>query len=140
MRLHGGEAARPLMERITLLKQKGLTGAMVAAEYLRQCVAPLQEHSRPVWTLVSTADDIRLSNRGLDAAAVDAATRALFGAEGVEKPSGEVRPLYKRKQSLRDQIRQEMPAFNARGLEGVALPQEEVEADATAGDDGVGDE
>ena len=93
-----------------------------------------------MWTLVSTADDIRLSNHGLDAVAVDAATHALFGAERGEKPSGEVQPLYKRNQILRDQIRQEMSAFDARGLKGVALPQEEVEADATAGDDGVGDE
>ena len=70
---------------------------MVAAEYLRQSVVPLQEHSRPVWMLVNTSDDIWLSNSGPDAAIVDAATRALFGVEGVEKPSGVVRPLYKRK-------------------------------------------
>ena len=38
---------------------------------------------------------------------------------------------------MRDQIWQEMPTFNARGLVGVELPQEEAEADATAGDDGA---
>ena len=33
-----------------------------------------------------------------------------------------------------------MPTFNARGLVGIVLPQEEAEKDAIAGDDGVGDE
>ena len=94
----------------------------MVAEFLRQSMAPLQEHSRPMWTLANSADDIRLSSCGLNAAAVDAATRALFGAGGVGKPAGEIRPLYKRKQSLRDQIQQEMPTFNARGLVGVVLP------------------
>ena len=41
---------------------------------------------------------------------------------------------------MRDQIRQERPTFDARGLVGVVLPQEKVEADATAGDDGAEDE
>ena len=86
-----------------------------------------------MWTLTCSADDIRLSSCELNAAAVDAATHALFRAGGIGKPAGEIRPLYKRKQGLRDQIRQEMPTFNARGLVGVVLPQEEAEADATAG-------
>ena len=85
------------MERVTLLKQKGLMGQMVVAEFLRQSVAPLQEHSRPMWTLTSSADDVRLSSCGLNAAAVDASTRALFGAWGVGKPAGEIHPLYKKK-------------------------------------------
>ena len=93
-----------------------------------------------MWTLTNSANDIRLSSCGLNAAAVDAATHALFVAGGVGKPAGEIRPLYKRKQSLRDQIRQEMPAFNTRGLVGVELPQEEAEAEATAGDDGAEEE
>ena len=93
-----------------------------------------------MWTLINSADDIRLSKNGLSAAAVDAATHALFGGEGVEKPAGEVRPLYKRKQSLRDAIRQEMPPLNVKGLVGVALRQEDDEADVAAGNNGVGDE
>ena len=93
-----------------------------------------------MWTLINLADDIRLSKSGLNAMVVDAATRALFGGEGVEKPAGEVRPLYKRKQSLRDAIRQDVPPFNPKGLVGVALPREDDEADVAPGDDGVGDE
>ena len=93
-----------------------------------------------MWTLTNSADDIRLSSCGLNAAAVDVATRALFGVGGIGKPVGEIRPLYKRKQGLRDQIRQGMPTFNARGLVGVMPPQEEAEADATAGDDGAEEE
>ena len=130
---------RPLMERIALLKQRGLTGQMVVAKYLRQSVAPLQEHSRPMWTLINLADDIRLSKSGLSSTAVDAATCALFGGEGVEKPAGEVRPLYKWKQSLRDVIQQEMPPFDAKGLVGVALPQEDDEEDMAPRDDRAGD-
>ena len=49
---------RPLMERLALLKQKGLTGQMVVAEFLRQSNVPQQEHSRPMWTLADSADDI----------------------------------------------------------------------------------
>ena len=128
------------MERVALLKQKGLTGQMVVAEFLRQSMPPLQEHSRPMWTLTSSPDDNWLSSCGLNAVAVDAATRTLFGARGVWKPAGEVHLLYKRTQGLRDQIRQGMPTFNARGLMGVVLPQEEAEADATAGDDGAEEE
>ena len=113
----------------------------MVAEFLRQSIAPLQEHSRPMWMLAHSADDIRLSSSKLSAAAVDTATHALFGAGGIGKPTGEIRPLHKRKQSLQDQIRQEMPVFNERGLVGAELPQEEeAEADSTAGDVGAEEE
>ena len=73
-RLCGGEAMQPLMERVALLKKKGLTGQMVVAEFLRQSVVPLQEHSRPMLTLTNLVDDIQLSSCGLNGMAVDEAT------------------------------------------------------------------
>ena len=93
-----------------------------------------------MWTLLQTTDNIRLASCGLSASKVDAATQALFGAVGIGKPVGDVRLLYKRKQSLRSQIRQEMPTFDAQGLVGDVPPQEVVEAGSVGGDDRVGDE
>ena len=69
---------------------------MVAAEFLRQSVAPLRSHSRPLWTLGGLADETRLSTTMVDAEEVNYATWVLFGAVNVAKPSGDIRPLYQR--------------------------------------------
>ena len=38
-----------------------VTGAMLLREFLTQWVAPLQAHSRPLWTLGGEEDKLRLS-------------------------------------------------------------------------------
>lgn len=37
-----------------------LTGAMVAQEFMAQCVAPLQSRPRPLWKLGDEGDDLHL--------------------------------------------------------------------------------
>ena len=78
---------KPLTDRIVFLKQSGLTGQMVAAEFLRQSITPLQSHTRPLWMLGGLEDSMRLSTTMLDAEAVNYATRVLFGTVNVAKPS-----------------------------------------------------
>ena len=78
---------KPLMDRVVFLKESGLTGQMVAAEFLRQIIAPLQSHTRPMWMLGGLSDSMRLSTTMLDADVGNYATRVLFGTVNVAKPS-----------------------------------------------------
>ena len=40
--------------RLRLLKDRGVTAPMVVKEFVKRWVAPLQRHSRPMWTLLNS--------------------------------------------------------------------------------------
>ena len=69
-RLPEGALTTPLMDRLASLRESGLMGQMVAAEFLWQSIAPLQSHTRPLWTLGGLSDPMRLSTTMLDVDAV----------------------------------------------------------------------
>ena len=105
-----------LTERIVLLREKDLTGRMVVKEFLRQRVAPLQLHSRALWTLEGVEDPLWLHASLLDEATLSYSTKVLFGAGDIPNPSGVIRPLYMRSQKMRDAILSVMPEFTPLGL------------------------
>ncbi|KAK1665011.1 hypothetical protein QYE76_053170 [Lolium multiflorum] len=69
-----------LEERISNLEAMGLTGEMVAAEFLRQRVAPLQHHSAGMWALNSSHALVRLEQASLPSDATTAAMGLMLGA------------------------------------------------------------
>ena len=54
------EDLRAAVERIKVLRQRGLTGNMVAADFLGRRLAPLQRRSHPAWAYAGPADKTRL--------------------------------------------------------------------------------
>ena len=46
--------------RILCLRLAGLTVGAVSADFLRRCIAPLQERRRPAWEFKNAADIMRL--------------------------------------------------------------------------------
>ena len=82
------------------------------------------------------SDSMRLSTTMLDADTLNCATRVLFGAVDIAKPSGGIHPLYLRTQVMRENILAAMPTFDEKGLEGDEFIQEgeEAEEDGTEED------
>jgi hypothetical protein len=83
-----------LEERISDLGGMGLMGEMVAAEFLRQCVAPLQHHFEGMWALNSSRAFLRLEQALPPPDAVVAAMRLLLGARQVPSLPPMAAPLY----------------------------------------------
>ena len=56
----------PLVKKMEKdLRSEKLTGAMFIEEFFRQRIAPLQDHSRPLWKLGGVDDMIRLRQDAL---------------------------------------------------------------------------
>ena len=51
-----GTAWRPVLDRINMLRAMGLTGTMVATDFFRRCIAPLQAHPHPAWRYAGDDD------------------------------------------------------------------------------------
>ena len=73
-----------------------LTVGLVAMEFLRGGVAPLQKHMRPTWLLDGPYDPMQLSSGELDGAALAFFSKELFPGPADMAPTGDVRPLYLR--------------------------------------------
>ena len=55
----------PVWLRLRRLKDRGVTAPMVVKEFIKRQIAPLQRHSRPMWTLLSSQDHMRFQEEGL---------------------------------------------------------------------------
>ena len=54
------QAMGALVGRMKLLRDAGLTGQMVARDFVQRCIAPLQAHTRPMWMYSGPLDKMRL--------------------------------------------------------------------------------
>ena len=99
----------PLVERMQELKAAGLTGAMVAKEFIRRRIAPLQRRSRPVWMISGSEDPMRLSADSLRPEVMEEILKILF-SEKVGHMAKEAFPLYRF--TNRDDMIADMPSFD----------------------------
>ena len=53
-----GEALVPVINRLAALRARGVTGAMILADFLRRGIAPLQFWSRPLWELTQVGGSL----------------------------------------------------------------------------------
>ena len=91
-----GPGMEALAERLVFLKERGLTCQMVAKEFLRQRVAPLQFRKQGLWELEGADSRMRLRDLPVDEATLNHATWVLFGSREIPDLHGELRPLYDR--------------------------------------------
>ena len=70
---------RPMVEKVKTLRGAGLTGQMVAAEFLRRRLAPLQAHERALWEYSGRHDELRLEDKRLSSESSNQMLALLFG-------------------------------------------------------------
>ena len=69
----------PVWARLRWSKDLGVTAPMVVREFVKRRVALLQRHSRPMWGLLSSRDNMRFQEEGLPLAAWQTMLTVLSG-------------------------------------------------------------
>jgi hypothetical protein len=69
----------PVWARLVRMKNAKLTAPMVVREFVRRRIAPLQRHSRPMWTFFGKTDSIRLQVPSLPPKTLGAMLKLLTG-------------------------------------------------------------
>ena len=112
---------RPLVEKVRVLRDAGLTGQMVVAEFLRRRLAPLQAHEKAMWNYSGRHDEMRLRNERLRSELFNQMMSLLFGTVwDTQLPVG-VTPLYCLGAKWRHE---DMPSFDEMG----PIPEERAVA------------
>jgi hypothetical protein len=109
-----GKGLDPLAGRLNSLREGGLTGVMVAKEFVRRRIAPPQDHRRKMWTFTGDGDKMMLHPTGLLVPTIDEAMKTLFAEVGVPDLTFAVAPLYRLQ--AREDILAAMPRFDQWGL------------------------
>ena len=114
-----------------------LTRATLLGEFLKHRVAPLQEHSLPLWRLGEADAALRLSSEALTDEDLVAALHSLVGGD-VASPVGAPVPLFLRDDS--EQVVNTMTTFNGEGLVPTEAPKDlaalamvDVSSDSSSG-------
>ena len=99
--------------RLRLLKDRGVTTPMVVKEFVQRRVAPLQRHSRPMWTLLSSQDRMRFQESGLLLGTRRIVLKVLTGVFLPAELPGKNCLLYRCKN--KDEFVKDMPLFDECG-------------------------
>ena len=68
-----------LVGRLKLLRDAGLTGQMVARDFVQRRIAPLQAHAKPIWMYSGPQDRMHLHPESLTEKEMATAMKLLFG-------------------------------------------------------------
>ena len=108
-----------LVGGLKLLRDAGLTGQMVARDFVQRRIAPLQAHAKPMWMYLGPQDRMRLHPESLTEKEMASAMKLLFGPTEIPGADEELlMPLHQLPLQDRLQFLESMPTFTARGLEG----------------------
>ena len=69
------------------LRDAGLTGQMVAKDFTRRRIAPLQWHSEPMWTYTGPEDGMRLCTDSFTPEVLDKVMGTLFTSAAILAPA-----------------------------------------------------
>lgn len=92
---------------------------MVVKEFVRQCIAPLQHHSRPMWDLASSEDSMRLQKPSLPSETLSKVLELLTGESKPADLPGNGCLLYQCSNKVA--FMGQMPLFDEWGLRPVGL-------------------
>ena len=79
-----------LVRRMKILRDAGLTGQMVARDFVQRRIAPLQAHTKPMWMYSGPQDKMRLHPEALPEGQVALAMKVLFGRAEIPGAEGEL--------------------------------------------------
>jgi hypothetical protein len=126
-----GPGEEAVADRLEELRKAGLTGQMVALEFIRRRIAPLQAHSQPMWLYAGARDRMRLHEASITKDEARNIIHTLFTSPNIPKPASDsAEPLYFFEEGSVLQFVEGMPQFGPRGLlvDGQAGPREDSEA------------
>ena len=104
-------------ERIRVLREAGVTGQMVAKDFAKRRIAPLQWHSEPMWTYGGPGDGMRLREEGLTSAERKEVMRVLFATTSIPAPADEdALPLHRYVEESVHEARGLLPSFDEWGI------------------------
>ena len=112
-----GSKLDAVYECIWCIREAGVTGQMVARDFTRRRIAPLQWHSEPVWTYTGRGDAMRLSSDDFTPEVLQQVMGVLFVSPKIPSPSDErAKPLICfAEESIEEQC-QIMPVFDEWGI------------------------
>ena len=126
-----GQAIADLVGHLRALREHGLTGQLVAAEFVRRRIAPLQAHKKPMWAYTGPTDPLRLHLSDHRPAVVETILGGLFvNPEVPARVHVAIRPLFEVPDKRRATLAQ-APAFTPLGLAGDEEEEEPMPADTT---------
>jgi hypothetical protein len=103
-----------LLKKMTAELTTGkLTGALLAREFVRQRLAPLQARSRPLWTFRGAGDELSLHPAAMTDEELSKVVHVLLDKDPGGLPEGVI-PLYDRADGAA--VAAAQPVFDARGL------------------------
>ncbi|KAE8783855.1 hypothetical protein D1007_42603 [Hordeum vulgare] len=106
--------AVPILGRFSRdISANRLTDGMIVKEFLAQCLAPLQAHSRPLWDYQLGDDKLRLLSQDLSTEELNRVVPTLLGGDRGDLPKA-LGPLYHL--DKRANLIAVLPAFDERGL------------------------
>ena len=102
-----------------MVAEASLTGQMVAEDFVRRRIAPLQKHTKPAWMYSGPADPMRLHCGSHTPDVIASIMGILFTAPDVPVPKSELaRPIHQLTPRKRLAILELMPEFTPQGLAG----------------------
>jgi hypothetical protein len=107
----------PIIERIGVLHNRGLTGRHVALDFLRCAIAPLQKRSHAMWAYEGPTDTTRLRSAGTpleDEVLLKGLLKVLFGGDVSLTFPDAIEPLHR--DPMRDEILASMPDCDELGI------------------------
>ena len=112
-----GSKLDAVYECIQRIREAGVTGQMVARDFTRRRIAPLQWHSEPMWTYTGRGDAMRLSADGFTPEVLGQVMGVLFVTPKIPSPANEeARPLICFAEESIEEQRQVMPIFDEWGI------------------------
>ena len=103
----------PVWFRLRRLKDRSVTTPMVVKEFVKRRIAPLQRHSRPMWTLLSSQDHMRFQESGLPLGMRQTVLKVLTGVSLPDDLPGKNCLLYRCKN--KDEFAGSTPPFDGWG-------------------------
>ena len=112
-----GEKLDAVYMCISRIREAGVTGQMVAKDFTRRRIAPLQWHSEPVWRYNGREDAMRLSRDGFTPEVLRQVMCVLFVTPTIPAPGSDAaRPIISFNEESIEEQREVMPVFDEWGL------------------------
>ena len=90
-----GATLGPVVRRLRDLREASLTGQMVAKDFVRRRIAPLQRHADAMWLYSNQRDKMRLSATLFTQEEVHTIMETLFTSPDIPTPTDQTVPLHR---------------------------------------------
>ena len=112
-----GPNLKELYQCLLGLRKASVTGQMVARDFTRRRIAPLQWHSEPMWEYAGPMDRMRLCEDDFTPEVLNTVMGTLFTSAAIPAPANnEAQPLFNYTEETALELRRGLPVFDEWGL------------------------